>query len=213
MANRNKGRPKRSRKRRRSAAPAAGQPAGALSADGVSDGDGARESASGGRSRSAGKSRTSARDAARASSSGKGTGFRDPQSLGERPQAPWHPLPLAELLILVGAIGTVVGLNRGISHGGPPLFAGLAAVVVGTTEVTLREHLSGYRSHTLILALLPTIAFHTAVVLIVAAFTRTPRALNILLLVLDAGIFALLFKLLRARFQDARRERVFAGAR
>jgi cytochrome c biogenesis factor len=116
-------------------------------------------------------------------------------------------------LILAGAIGTVVGLNRGISHGGPPLIAGLAAVVIGTAEVTLREHLSGYRSHTLILALLPTIVFHSAVVLIVAAFTTTPRALNVALLFLDAAIFAFLFKLLRARFQDARRERVFAGRR
>jgi len=134
-------------------------------------------------------------------------------SVGDRPQAPWHPLPLSELLILVGAIGTVIGLQKGLSHGGPPLFAGLAAVVIGTVEVTLREHLSGYRSHTLILALLPTIAFHSAVVLTVAAFTSTPRVLNIALLALDAALFAFLFKLLRARFQDARRERVFAGRR
>jgi hypothetical protein len=143
-------------------------------------------------------------------SAGAGS-FRDPQSFGERPQAPWHPLPLSELLILVGAIGTVVGLQKGVSHGGPPLFAGLAAVVIGTLEVTLREHLSGYRKHTLILALIPVLVFHSAVVLIVAAFTRTPRSLNIALLVLDAALFAVLFKLLRARFQDARRERVFAG--
>jgi hypothetical protein len=134
-------------------------------------------------------------------------------SVGERPQAPWHPLPLAELLILVGAIGTVVGLRRGISHGGPPLFAGLAAVVIGTVEVTLREHLSGYRSHTMILALLPTIVFHSAVILIVAAFTRLPRALNVGLLLVDAALFAFLFKLLRARFLDARRERTFARGR
>jgi hypothetical protein len=134
-------------------------------------------------------------------------------SVGERPQAPWHPLPLSELLILVGAVGTVVGLRRGISHGGPPLFAGLAAVVIGTVEVTLREHLSGYRSHTLILALLPTIVFHSAVILIVAAFTRLPRALNVGLLLVDAALFAVLFKLLRARFLDARRERTFARRR
>src|SRR5207248_3828483 len=90
---------------------------------------------------------------------------------GERPRPPWYPLPLSELLILVGAIGTVIGLRRGVSHGGPVLFAGLAAVIVGTVEVTLREHLGGYRSHTIILALLPTIVFHSAVALVVAAFT------------------------------------------
>jgi hypothetical protein len=114
-------------------------------------------------------------------------------------------------LILVGVVGTVVGLRRGISSGGPVLFAGLAAVVLGTAEVTLREHLSGYRSHTLILALLPTIVFHSAVVLIVAAFTPVPRALNLALLAVDGAVFAFLFKLLRARFLDARRERISTG--
>jgi len=46
-------------------------------------------------------------------------------------------------LILVGALGTVFGLRRGVSHGGPPLFAGIAAVVIGTVDFVLREHLSG----------------------------------------------------------------------
>jgi hypothetical protein len=136
-------------------------------------------------------------------------------SVGERPQAPWHPLPLSELLILVGAIGTVVGLvlRKGASHGGPPLFAGLGAVLIGTVEVTLREHLSGYRSHTLILTLLPVIVFHTAVILIVAALTKVPQALNVGLLLVDVALGTLLFKLLRARFLDARRERTFTGRR
>ena len=114
-------------------------------------------------------------------------------------------------MILVGAIGTFVGLSRGVSHGGPALFAGLAAVMIGTIEVTLREHLSGYRSHTLILALLPTIAFHSLVALGVAAFTHVPSWLNVALLLIDGGLFAFLFKLLRARFVDARRERTFTG--
>jgi len=133
------------------------------------------------------------------------------RSRRERPQAPWHPLPLSELLILVGAIGTVIGLQKGVSHGSAPLLAGLAAVVVGTVEVTLREHLSGFRSHAVLLSLLAATVLHTAVVLIVAAFTHTTRALNVGLLALDAAVFAAVFKLLRARFRDARRERVFAG--
>lgn len=135
---------------------------------------------------------------------------------GERPQAPWHPLPLSELLILIGAIGTVVGIARlgnGAAQDAPLLFAGLGAVVIGTIEVTLREHRSGYRSHILLLALLPTILFHTATILIVSAFTPAPRALNVGLLILDAAIFAVLFKLLRAGFADARRERAFATRR
>jgi hypothetical protein len=144
----------------------------------------------------------------------RGSGaFKDPQSVGERPPAPWHPLPLSELLILVGAIGAAVGYARRPSHLSPTLLAGIAAVVIGTVEVTLREHRSGYRSHTVMLALLPTIVFHSVVALTVAAFTQVPRLLNVGLLVLDGALFAFLYKLLRARFLDARRERTFAGRR
>lgn len=135
-------------------------------------------------------------------------GFRDPLSVGERPPAPWHPWPLSEGLILIGAIGTVVGMARlghgGISNGGPVLFAGLAAVVLGTLEITWREHNAGYRSHTLILALLPVVVFHSVLALALAAFTTVPRLLNVGLLFIDAAIFAVLFKVLRARFLDAR---------
>lgn len=140
-------------------------------------------------------------------------GYRDPGSVGERPRSLWHPLPLSELLILVGAIGTIVGIRRGISHGGPVLIAGLAAVVIGTVEVSLREHLSGYRSHTIMLALLPVIALHSIVVLGLAAFTTVPPIVNVAMLAVDGAVFAVLYKLLRARFLDARRERVFAAKR
>jgi hypothetical protein len=203
VANRNKGRRGRSRKRRPAAAPAA---KGSLAQPTPAGGGQAHEHAPSPASRGRGtRTRTEARSG--------GGAIRDPLSRGERPQAPWHPLPLSELLILVGAIGAVIGLQRGISHGGPLLLAGLAAVVIGTVEVTRREHLSGYRSHTLILAVLPVIVLHSAVILVVAAFTPPPRALNLALLALDAAVFAFLFKLLRARFLDARRERTFAGRR
>jgi hypothetical protein len=123
---------------------------------------------------------------------------------GERPRAPWHPLPLSELLILVGAIGVVVGLRRGLSHGGPPLFAGIAAVACGTLEVTIREHRSGHRSHTIMLALLPVVIFHSIVTLIVSVFTPVPSALTLSLLGLDLLLFLALFRLLRTNFLTAR---------
>ncbi|HTR72470.1 MAG TPA: hypothetical protein VMG80_02650 [Solirubrobacteraceae bacterium] len=134
---------------------------------------------------------------------------------GERPPAPWHPLPLSELLILVGGVGAVIGLTRlgqgGIASGGPALFAGLGAVAVGTLEIAWREHRSGYRSHALLLALLPVVVFHTVAILGLAAFTNVPRIVNFALLVLDAAIFAVLFKLLRAGFLDARARVVARG--
>jgi hypothetical protein len=131
----------------------------------------------------------------------------------DRPRAPWHPLPLSELLILVGAIGAAIGFSRGVSHGAAPMFAGLAAVLIGTLEFTLREHLSGYRSHAILIAVLGVAVFHSAVALSVAAFTNVPRTLNVALIAVDVALFAVLFKLLRSRFLDARRERVFAGGR
>jgi hypothetical protein len=126
---------------------------------------------------------------------------------GERPRPPWHPWPLSELLILVGALGTVIGLERGTSHGSAPLIAGLIAVGLGTFEVTLREHLGGYRSHTILLALVPALVFHSVVVLGVSAFTSPPVLLSVLLLPIDVAIFMLSFKLLRARFLEARQAR------
>jgi hypothetical protein len=151
------------------------------------------------------------RDSTRAAK-GPSAGYSDPLSAGERPPAPWHPLPLSELLILVGAIATIIGFRRG-EAGRPVLFAGLAAAAIGTIEVTWREHMSGYRSHAIILALLPTLVFHSAVILTLATVTKVPRALNVGLLLIDCALFAFLFKVLRARFLNASRERTFAARR
>jgi hypothetical protein len=204
VANRSKGsRRRRSRKRRPVVAPAAAATATQKASPAGEDG---------GAAQAPGAQRTARGGAApRAPSRARVRGDLGHSPAGERPPPPWHPLPLSELLILLGAIGVVVGLSsNGLAHGGPPLFAGLGAVILGTLEVTLREHLGGYRSHTLLLALLPVIVFHSAVVIVVAALASVPAALNVGLLVIDAALFALLFKVLRVRFLDAR---VRAGRR
>ncbi|HEY2181665.1 MAG TPA: hypothetical protein VGH09_08350 [Solirubrobacteraceae bacterium] len=147
----------------------------------------------------------------------RGGGFKDPQSLGERPEAPWHPFPLSELLILIGAIATIVGLTKlkhGLASGGATLVVGVVAVLAGTAEFTLREHRSGYRSHTILLAAIPAVVVYTGTLLVLSAFVSPiPSGLKVAPLVLALPVFALLFKLLRGRFKDARRERVFAGKR
>jgi len=207
VAKRNTGRRGGSRKRRPASQPSANANAVAERGGASTDpGDGSESPASSSARRRPPRSERSGAASSQA-------GFRDPGSFGERPQAPWHPLPLAEILILVGAIGTIVGIRRGISHGGPVLIAGLAAVVIGTVEVSLREHLSGYRSHTIMLALLPVIVLHSLVVLGLAAVTTVPPLVNVAMLAVDGALFAFLYKLLRARFLDARRERVFAAKR
>ena len=128
-------------------------------------------------------------------------------SFGERPQAPWHPLPLSELLILAGGVAFVIAVSRlrhGPASGGPLLLAGIAAVALGTIEVTWREHSSGFRSHTLLLALLPVIVLHSVVVLGYTFVAKPSQFLNVGMFAVDIAVFAILFRLLRARFLDAR---------
>ncbi len=156
--------------------------------------------------------RPAARAPRAASPASGGRGWRDPQSLGERPQPPWYPLPLAEILILVGGVATIIGWARG-EAGHTTLYAGLAAVALGTLEITIREHFSGYRSHTILLSILPALVFHTVVILILVPFVRVPRGVNVALLIPDVAIFAVCFKYLRDRFEVARRERRFASGR
>ena len=201
----------RSRKRRRATAGVAGAPAGAPEG-------GAPANGSDGSAPRAGAPRAAAKASARANRSrrraaprrGSGGGIADLAPMGERPPAPWHPLPLSELLILIGAIAVIVALARGPERNVALLIAGLVAVAIGTVEVTLREHLSGYRSHTIVLSLLPVVALDSAVALLVAPFTT---ALKLALLAVNAAIVVFLYRLLRARFLDARRERVFSEGR
>ena len=78
------------------------------------------------------------------------------------------------------------------------------AVAIGTFEVTLREHLGGYRSHTVLLAVVPVVVLHSAVLLVASAFTigaplgQHPAAGD------RRRALRLLFKLLRLRYLDAK---------
>jgi len=129
------------------------------------------------------------------------------RTFGERPPAPWHPLPLSEILILAGAVAFVIAVSRlrhGPSSAGPLLLVGIAAVALGTIEVTWREHSSGFRSHTLLLALLPVIVLHSVVVLGYTFIAKPSQLLNVGMFAVDIVVFVSLFRLLRARFLDAR---------
>lgn len=123
---------------------------------------------------------------------------------GERPRPPWHPLPLAEILILVGAIALLVAFQEGVTGNFDTLLAGVAAVALGTLEVTLREHRSGFRSHTILLAALPVLVFHSVTLLVVTLLTHASRYVNLGLFAVDLMLFLLLFKAMRATFLTAR---------
>lgn len=65
------------------------------------------------------------------------------------PKAPWHPLPLAELAIVLGAIAMLVSATIPTGDG---IIAGFALVLLGTAEFSWREHKAGFRSHGAVLA-------------------------------------------------------------
>jgi hypothetical protein len=121
-------------------------------------------------------------------------------TVGERPQGPFGGLPVSELVILAGAVGAVVGL---IENAKPALLVGLVVVALGVLEFTAREHFSGYRSHTTLLAAIPTVAVEFG--LITAVGSHSARGLVLLVMV---PVFAGLFWLLRRSVLVARQRRV-----
>jgi hypothetical protein len=119
---------------------------------------------------------------------------------GERPPSPFGGLPVSEVAIFAGMVGFVVGL---ISGNTAALLVGVLVCGAGVFEFTAREHLTGYRSHTSLLAGLPAVLVEVAWV---AAF-GVPKV-RVLLLLLPAAVFAALFFPLRRRFTTARQARM-----
>jgi hypothetical protein len=125
---------------------------------------------------------------------------------GERPASPFGGLPVSEIAIFAGLVAIIVWLIRG---GTATLVVGLAVTALGVVEFTAREHFSGYRSHTSLLAAIPALAIGIGV--ISAVGDKADRAP--LLLAVSGSLFALLFWFLRRRFQIARQARVVRSRR
>jgi len=70
----------------------------------------------------------------------------------ERPQAPWGAFPLTELAIFVGLVMLVVGFLSGGVSGTLAIAVGITLAAIGGLELAVREHFSGYRSHSTLLA-------------------------------------------------------------
>jgi hypothetical protein len=107
----------------------------------------------------------------------------------ERPRAPWHPFPLIELCVLAGIVLLVLGLISNDSpHGRAMIVAGLGLGSLGGLDTAAREHFSGFRSHTMVLAGVPAVVlaavlYFAAVpwlVLVIAAVVTFAVALRLL---------------------------------
>jgi hypothetical protein len=125
----------------------------------------------------------------------------------ERPRAPWHPVPVTEIVLVAGVVGVAIGLARGPAQGKAPLLVGLGLCALSVVELTLREHLAGYRSHALLIAFIPVVALETLVGLV-----SGDRNAARIALVPEAILFVLLFRFLRRRFHSARARRLAAVA-
>jgi uncharacterized membrane protein (UPF0136 family) len=119
---------------------------------------------------------------------------------GERPESPFGGLPISEVAIFVGLIGGVIGYLQSST---PALVVSLVVCGLGVYEITAREHFSGYRSHTVLLAALPAVALEVGLV----AIFGDPKQ-RILLLAVVVPVFAFLFWVLRRKFMTARQARV-----
>ncbi len=74
------------------------------------------------------------------------------------PPAPWGSFPLVEIAVLVGIVILVVGLLSEGTNQAILIGTGLLLCSVAGLELAIREHLGGYRSHTLVLAAVPAVA-------------------------------------------------------
>lgn len=110
----------------------------------------------------------------------------------DRPPPPWGSFPLVEVVVLVALIMLVAGF---ITRRGPLLVGGLAVGSLGGLELAIREHLTGFRSHSSLLALLPT------GIAVATTFFLTHGGARAFSLPIAAAVFVLSFVALRQLFK------------
>jgi hypothetical protein len=111
----------------------------------------------------------------------------------QAPLPPWGRFPLVELCVLSAIVLAVVGVIVGGRPGGVLIAGAVALGAVAGLEVAIREHLGGYRSHTLLLSATLAVA-----VMAVLFFTHVPRSAMV---PIAAGVLAAAFIALRALFK------------
>ena len=74
-------------------------------------------------------------------------------TMDDRPPPPWAPFPLTELLILAGIVLMTWGfLSATEGTGNKRIAAGLGIASLAGLELAVREHVTGFRSHSTLLA-------------------------------------------------------------
>jgi hypothetical protein len=104
----------------------------------------------------------------------------------EAPAAPWSPFPLQELATLAGLVLMAVGF---FAKRPVVLATGVVLVALAALELAFREHFSGYRSHSALLAGVVAVG-----VGIPFFFAGLPRLALLPVLVVAGGLMFVLFR-------------------
>jgi hypothetical protein len=115
------------------------------------------------------------------------------RELRERPPAPWGGFPLVELVVLCSLVMIVIGFA---TQDGIVIVLGFALGSLAGLEYAIREHFSGYKSHSTVLAGAPAV-----IVIGLGLFLLPGGLLRGLALVVAALVFALAFYYLREAFK------------
>jgi len=116
-------------------------------------------------------------------------------TMDDRPPALWAPFPLTELLILAGIVLMTWGFLSGPDGGNEKIAAGLGIASLAGLELAVREHVTGFRSHSTLLA------GGAAIVVVVALGLGAGLQSFGVLLVAGAAVFAACFYGLRELFR------------
>jgi hypothetical protein len=119
-------------------------------------------------------------------------------SADERPPPLWGAFPLTELVTLAGIILMLWGfLSGGGPSGNAKIGAGLAIASIAGLELAIREHVTGFRSHTTLLS--GAVAILAIVVLGLGAGLETLGILVLVGLAAFVGAFVALRELFKRR--------------
>lgn len=110
--------------------------------------------------------------------------------VAERPDAPWHPVPLTELATFASLVLLVIGF---FAKSTPVIVAGFVLLVLFMAELAVREHFAGFRSHTSLLSLMAGIG---AIGVLVAV--GTSHGVQV---IVGAAVFVGAFMVLRRAFR------------
>lgn len=119
-----------------------------------------------------------------------------------RPKPVWSPFPLTEIALVIGIGMFATGFIMGTDGGGAALIgAGALIATVVVFEMCLREHLGGFKSHSLLLGFLPVVVVHSFVYFVITDSWIGPTAVFV-----DATFAAMFVLMLHGQFKTAHRK-------